>query len=134
MTGKVILQKRIMVEDLQNNRDVTYVFGDNMQEHGRKGQSVYGRDQPNAVGIPTKWFPSMTPDSFFSDNDFREVVPTIDKAFNRLIVVVQTDGIVVWPADGVGTGLAQLRTRAPMIYRRLAEHQVKLFDLGGVTK
>ncbi|KKL05458.1 hypothetical protein LCGC14_2605850, partial [marine sediment metagenome] len=44
---------------LRDEPDTLFVFGDNMQRRGLGGQAFAMRGEPNAVGIPTKIFPSM---------------------------------------------------------------------------
>lgn len=92
-----------------------FVFGDNMQHAGRGGQAAEMRGEPNAVGIPTKWKPTMTEGAFFYDRDYGKVHAAIFPIFQRLAKHMQMGGMVVWPADGIGTGRAQLVQRAPAI-------------------
>lgn len=128
-TGYLMFQKRIKEEDVMRNRKVLYVFGDNMLGVGKNGQSMYGRGQRNAVGIPTKWKPSRDPEAYFKDSDLEQVKPMIDMAFERLIKHLQAGGIVVWPEDGVGTGLARLRELAPVVYRYIGNWMLKIQDV-----
>lgn len=94
-----------------------FVFGDNIAEVGRAGQAKEMRGEPNAVGIPTKWFPSMSENAFFRDSDLPEVRGHIEAQFKLLAQhIVMMGGDVVWPEDGIGSGLAQLRERAPQIW------------------
>jgi hypothetical protein len=101
---------------VQQRRDVLFAFGDNMARYGFGGHANACRGQPNAVGIPTKWKPSMWDNSFFRDADFDRVRPAIDEAFAKLADHLRAGGIVVLPAGGIGTGLAELPKRAPAIH------------------
>lgn len=106
-------QKTFSVEDCNNNPHKLYVFGDNFARRGKKGQAVI-RDCPNAVGIATKRKPSMSEDAFFTDGmDDRIVAAEIAKVFAFFAGNPYT--VIVLPADGLGTGLAQLPERAPQI-------------------
>lgn len=117
-------------EDVKENFMWWYVFGDNMQERGLGGQAKACRGEPNTVGIPTKWKPSMTEDSFFTDDDYDAVAPKIYEAFDRLGRIMYIgSGIVVWPSDGIGTGLAQLEKRAPKIFALIQERKAMLEKL-----
>lgn len=107
---------RITREMLREYPYKLFVFGDNMVGKGYGGQAKEMRDEPNAIGIPTKHRPDNTPDAFFSDRDFPVVKDVIDKAFIRLVVHIVMGGDVVWPKDGIGTGLAQLPKKAPLIW------------------
>lgn len=95
-----------------------FVFGDNMFHAGKGGQAKEMRGEKNAVGIPTKWSPGMLVGDFFDDRegDIDRCREEIDAAFGRLFMHAAHGGEIVWPADGVGTGLAQLKERAPLIW------------------
>jgi hypothetical protein len=101
---------------VQRRRDVLFAFGDNMARYGFGGQAAACRGQQNAVGIPTKWKPSMWNDSFFTESDFDRVKPAIDEAFAKLADHLRAGGTVVLPSGGIGTGLAELPKRAPAIH------------------
>lgn len=101
--------------EIQANPQNYYVFGDNLSQRGRGGQAKECRDEPNTVGIPTKRVPSMDESAFLSDVDYDTVKPIIQHRFRVLAEHLSGGGDVVWPKDGVGTGLAQLPQRAPKI-------------------
>lgn len=115
MPGKIIRCDRVMRQTLQRCPQHLFVFGDNGQQRGLGGQAREMRGEPNAVGIPTKHAPSMRPSAFFTDGDLPAAQVPIDAAFARLAAHLEAGGTVVWPAAGVGTGLAQLAERAPAI-------------------
>lgn len=95
-----------------------FVFGDNLSRNGLGGQAKEMRDEPNAVGIPTKKLPSMVEKAFFTntDEDFRLWAKESQHDIARLIKHALLDGDIQWPLSGIGTGRAQLRSRAPKIY------------------
>lgn len=121
MPGKILKVVRYARTDLRNNFNTLYVFGDNMAERGLGGQAKECRGEPNAIGIPTKWHPSMSPDAFFGDDIFDDVKPTIDGAFLELSGHLKKGGTVIWPRDGVGTGLAKLEEKAPAIFKYIQD-------------
>lgn len=123
----VIRQKQIFRSDLQANPEVAYVFGDNMMRSGLGGQAKEMRGEPNAFGIPTKKMPNMLTSAFFTDDDYEGASRAIWHAFHR----IKEAGfwVVVVPADGLGTGLAQLDKRAPRIFKFLNETIDKLEDM-----
>ncbi len=100
--------------DLRREPDKLFVFGDNVQRRGHGGQAKEMRGEPNAVGIPTKWSPTMSPSAFFKNDDTNFFIAEASVDFRRLR---DFSGTVVWPADDIGTGLAQLQRRAPRIWR-----------------
>ncbi len=86
-----------------------------MQRQGRKGQAAAMRGEPNAVGIPKKWLPATSGDAW----SHHEVRTAIEDAFKKLEAHLASGRDVVLPADGIGTGLAELPTRAPKLFARL---------------
>ena len=112
-------EKFITRKMVQDNPDTLFVFGDNMLQQGLAGQAKEMRGEPNAVGIVTKMRPSMAPDAFLNDDCYYQVILRIESAFLRLIIHKLKGGEVVWPKDGVGTGLADLKRRAPVIWKRI---------------
>lgn len=117
MANKVRKAKFISRQFVQSNRDLIFLFGDNLARKGFLGQAAEMRGEPNAIGIPTKHFPGRRPESYFTDEDFDSVVTEIDAAFASI-----PDGAqVVVPAAGIGGGLAELPTRAPKIYAYIEE-------------
>lgn len=123
---KLTYRKQITRAMLRAEPGTLFVFGDNMAREGFGGQAKEMRGEPNAVGIPTKWFPGRKPSDYFTDADFHTVCHRIAAAFVRLN---SHDGSIIWPADGIGTGLADLQRRAPRIFtyieagRRALEEQ-----------
>lgn len=120
------LAKYITRQVLIERYDALFVFGDNMLGRGMGGQAKEMRGEPNAVGIPTKMAPGMANKDFFTDADFDRAKPKIDAAFNRLFAHADNGKTVVWPADGIGTGLAQLPTRAPKIWAYIEANRAEL--------
>jgi len=124
MRNRVKKMKFISRPFVQSNRDLIFLFGDNLARKGFLGQAAEMRGEPNAIGIPTKHYPGRRPDSFFTDEDFDRVVPEIDAAFATI-----PDGAqVVVPAAGIGGGLAELPIRAPKIYAYIEERILALED------
>ena len=115
----IILQHRIYRQDLRNNPGVLYVFGDNDQRKGMGGQAKEMRGEPNAVGVRTKWKPTMEEDAFYRDANFTLQRSLLEEDLDRLDKHLKREGIVVMPSDGLGTGLSQLPTRSPRFYQHL---------------
>ena len=110
-------QKWIKRQDLRDNPDVLYLFGDNDSRYGFGGQAKEMRNEPNALGIRTKWLPSKHEDAYFCEDYMPKTLQqlrmiTLDlKDAERFL---QAGGTVVVPRDGLGTGLSELPTRAPL--------------------
>lgn len=112
-------------EDVRQNRDKVFLFGDNLAGRGFGGQAKEMGGEENAFGIPTKKAPDNNPNSFFSDKEFAENKRAIDEAFAR----IPLDKTIVIPKAGIGTGLARLSSQAPKTFAYLNEKFASLgFD------
>lgn len=108
----LLFQRLISRADLRANPQVLYVFGDNLARQGLGGQASAMRGEPNAVGLPTK----ASPQSYLQDHMLEQVARlSYMERFQLLQQLTHYRRIVVWPLDGIGTGLAELGTRAPLI-------------------
>lgn len=117
--GRLYRPKLITREVVQRQAGkILFAFGDNMDRVGLGGQAAAMRGEPNAVGVPTKWSPAMRESCFFSNADIADpsVTGAIDSAFRRLMKALVEGQDIAIPADGLGTGLAQLPRRAPAIH------------------
>lgn len=119
----VVHQKMIFRDDLRRNPDVLYVFGDNVRRVGMGGQAKEMRGERNAVGVATKYQPSMHPDAFFGDEPAEVEAQNriIDNDMKPLFEKVKAGGVVVIPLDGLGTGLSELPQRAPLTFDYLTQ-------------
>ena len=131
MPGKIYLRKHILRMDPRLNPDMLFAFGDNMLRRGLGGQAKEMRGEPNAVGIPTKWSPLTTNEAYFSNFDFQNarVRGAINSAFERLTNHLNQDKNLVFPLDGIGTGLSQLEYRAPEILRYIELNIRRLYQI-----
>lgn len=127
VTNMIEFWDYIVREDLKNNSDKIFLFGDNLIGKGYGGQAKEMRDEPNAIGIPTKKLPSNGSDAFFSDGDLEINKHHINKAFSK----IPEGRIIVIPSAGLGTGLAQLDVKAPKTYAYLLECIKKLEENDG---
>lgn len=91
-----------------------FVFGDNLARTGRAGQAII-RGCENTIGLPTKRAPCMDEFCFFTDADLAIVIKAASADIDTLFLAVGHGVTIVWPQDGIGTGLAQLPQRAPAI-------------------
>jgi len=122
----IILKKFITKNDVRNYPEKVFVFGDNMERSGLGGQAAAMRFEPNVIGIPTKWRPSNTEDAFFQDYDFESIKyklisARIEAAFREIDFLLLDNIDVVLPKDGVGTGLADLPNRAPLLFEKIQD-------------
>ena len=111
------------VEDVRNNPDCLWLFGDNDIKRGKGGQAII-RDEPNTFGIPTKKLPSNSDKAFYRDSEFIENRRKIIHAFETLKIIAKKYKAIVLPEAGFGTGLAKLHITAPKTLEFL-NHQVE---------
>lgn len=121
-------------EDVKNNSNSIYVFGDNLDRKGTAGQAVI-RNNNNAFGIVTKLHPSNDDNAFMSDTSFENNKQIIDNDINKLKTFKQR---IIFPKNGIGTGLAKLKEKAPKTYAYLKEQLLINFgfdnDTGNIVK
>lgn len=102
-------------EDCVRHTNDVFVFGDNDLRKGTAGQAVI-RNCVNSIGVRTKRLPAMTEDAFYSDLEEEK-----QKIREDLLKVAQA-GLTetVWlPEAGLGTGLAKLPEKSPMLFKFL---------------
>lgn len=127
----IIYQRLIYREDLRANPDVLYVFGDNVERKGFAGQAKEMRGEPNAIGVATKWAPYSDDSAYFSDDQYDQIVSIIDNDLGKARILSDYSfGTIIVPLDGIGTGLSQLPTRAPQIYKYICSLGLGAHELG----
>ena len=118
MPTPVIYKQYIKRSDLQNNRESIFVFGDNDQRSGFGGQAKEMRGEPNAVGIRVKKYPSMNSEAFYKDFEYKNNIIKINEDISNLEKLAYNKTIV-FPSNGIGTGMAKLHITAPETFRYL---------------
>jgi len=111
-----------------------FVFGDNYEHKGRGGQAKACRDQPNSIGIPTKKAPNNLPASYLTDEDYAEWLGYFSEPAALLIQLLKQKQVVIFPEDGLGTGLAKLPEKAPKIYNHINTFIGELVERFGSMK
>jgi hypothetical protein len=116
--GRIIRLAYITRNLVQSDRNTVFVFGDNMEGRGYGGQAAAMRGEPNTIGVPTKWRPERDERAYFQDEDWdnTSVRHAIISALDRLAAALAEGRNIVIPANGLGTGLAELPQRAPRIH------------------
>lgn len=126
MPGEIRIENWYSIDLVETNPTHLFVFGDNLLGIGKGGQAVI-RDCANSYGVPTKRKPSMTPDSFFENTD--ECVEYIDNSLDGLVELYDEGMNLVFPRDGLGTGLSDLHHKAPRVYIHLCTQLELLFGI-----
>lgn len=97
-------------ELLRKYPDIIWVFGDNLSRIGLGGQAII-RNEPNAIGLVSKRTPDHSPTAYMTGT------PTDYDAVNADLLRIEELALsgkqLVFPAAGIGTGLARLQTTAP---------------------
>lgn len=112
----IIVQQRYHRSDIVNNRWLTYVYGDNDTRTGFGGQAHACRGEPNTIGVRTKKRPDSKESSYYTDLEYEENIRKIGGDIDAIQLLLEQGNVVVFPTDGIGTGRACLRTKAPQTY------------------
>ena len=110
------------------NQKCLFIYGDNDVSKGCGGQAII-RHCTNAMGIPTKKYPSYDKTSYYTDAEFKENKTNIDESIMNIIRASHKYKIIYFPHDGLGTGLADLPKRAPLTYKHLNDVIKKYFGI-----
>lgn len=131
MPGRIYLRQHIYRRDLILNRNTLFVFGDNMLRKGLGGQAKEMRGEPNSIGIPTKHSPGTQPYDYFINSDLQnaKIRGEINQGFKKLREQLLNNKDIVFPKNGIGTGLSQLETYAPDILRYIELHIRFLYEI-----
>lgn len=111
--------KRYTRAYIQAHPDWLFVFGDNFERSGLGGQAGEARGEPNAIGIATKKAPHMAACAFLTDTDYAHWFAIETPTFKRLMEASKAGCTIIWPLDGIGTGLARLERMAPDIWHEI---------------
>lgn len=107
----------LTVDLCQANPAKVFVFGDNLARYGTAGQACI-RKEPNAFGIPTKRYPSTHEGAYFSDSSCE--MEHVKNSLRQLYSIAKRHTIV-FPSKGIGTGMAKMPTKSPLIFKEMCE-------------
>jgi hypothetical protein len=114
----IIYLDHITRNDVQNNPQALFIFGDNDTRRGYGGQAGEMRGEPNTAGIRVKRTPRMDDEAFYTDYEYecniRKIQEDIDTIRSRVGITLYP--VIIIPSAGIGTGRAQLQARAPKTY------------------
>ena len=104
-----------------------FIFGDNTMRIGKGGQAII-RDEPNAMGIATKNAPSNAYFGYMSDYWLTENKIVIDADIAKILKrAKKNNNIIVFPINGIGTGMAMLKEKAPLTFAYLNKRLKEVF-------
>ena len=115
-------------EQVEAQQDKVFLFEDNIEDrtnnnHVPTNTQAVIRGLPNAIGIDTKKNRGTSENSYFTDADFDTFVAQTESAIQQALDSGKT---IVLPENGIGTGAAQLRHRAPKLYNYLQQRLKQL--------
>jgi len=116
---KIVLEDKITPAMLDSKSQI-FLFGDNEQRKGKGGQAKVMRGHAKAYGIRTKRAPSMSESAFWTDKTYKSNIKMMaDDFLAAFMAASDGDHELVIPSAGIGTGMAQLKQRAPRTYKWL---------------
>lgn len=120
----VLIVDHYSIDLCRHHPDSVFVFGDNLDRHGRGGQAVI-RYEPNVFGVPTKRFATMHESAFFSDKpcERNHVLEAL-----RTLWTMAKNRDIIFPSAGLGTGLAKMPEKSPLIFAEMCEILLKHFS------
>ena len=109
---------------VRSNLDMLFIFGDNDKRQGFGGQAKEMRGEPNTYGIRVKKSPAMMPDAFYTDKEYNDNIHKILFDLGHVQIIRKDYERLVIPANGIGTGLANLNGKAPKTFKFLCDLMV----------
>ena len=121
------------INQCRTNPTTLFIYGDNGHRVGMSGQAII-REQENALGICTKHKPTNEPDAFFSDEQYEDNCKLITKDFKRIEEYIEEKGFkkICFPFQGLGTGRAQMLTKAPLTFCFLTEQLISCWQFNNL--
>jgi len=108
------------IEDIKNNPNKIFVFGDNNTRTGMGGQAII-RGLKNTAGIRTKRAPNNKSSSFYRDSELDENKKNILEDVMSIKNHMLFGYTIVLSENGYGTGLARLKETAPKTFEYLCQ-------------
>ena len=114
--------------------DSLIIFGDNMLRKGTGGQACI-RKCKNSLGVATKILPTMSEEAFFHSEEIARNVVMAD-IDNAVIISESLGKPLLFPASGLGTGLAKLNEMYPKVFEEMNEDISELIgkDYGSIVR
>ena len=133
--GKIIFTDNLYTRDaVSKDLDNFYLFGDNTDDRlnthyiPTQTQAVI-RGLPNAIGIDTKHNRGWNVTSFLSDADFDSMQEHYNNQFKLIEDKLKEGHNVIIPRAGIGTGKAQLPSKAPRIFEDINNRISNLYNV-----
>jgi len=115
------------IDDVKDSTKI-FVFGDNNARIGKGGQAII-RDCDNSMGIRTKKGPSKKSAAFYSDDDLDlNKQKILEDILNIKYESISKNKTIVLSKGGYGTGLANLKEKAPLTFEYLNKLLMSYFN------
>lgn len=131
---KILIQDHYYsIQECLNNPNNLYVFGDNDKRFGKKGQAIV-RDCSNVFGIRTKRYPGISFEDYYNDSITDKLNIEQDCLNLKELYNMNVFDYIIFPKDGLGTGLSQLPTKSPQAFALLCNYLKIYFNLNLTEK
>lgn len=140
---KIEYQKYVTSRDLQlgikklpdGNFEYTSIFVYDDDDMRNGGQTYKSSGLGNIIGIRVKKSPGIDEESFYTDDEYNENIKKIDEDLYKLAMMANGKTIV-FPSNGVGTGMSMLNRTAPRTFMYLTKSLKQIFNIdnGDVSK
>jgi len=129
---EIIVEKEwYSVKLCEENPQNCYIFGENQAQQGTlkrgRGQAII-RGCSNTFGFCTK----ESIDRFWTDEDYSENIIQIEKDIKSLKDLVK-EYVLVFPYNGIGTGLSALPEMAPKTFLFLSRRLLDVFGYNNIA-
>lgn len=121
VTMEIVYMHNITRIDAKRNPEIAFIFGDNDARSGFGGLAKELRGEPNAYGIRVKKKPTRDVGAYYTDNELKENVQKITEDINHIINKIKWNQspIIIYPTNGIGTGLASMKTQCPETFNAM---------------
>ena len=119
-------------DEVARDTESIYVFGDNAEDaytnfYPSRTQAVI-RGLSNSFGLVTKRNRGTAYESYFYDSDLSYFKPVIEVTIEVLKMYQEEGKTITFPSDGIGTGKAMLREKAPLCWDYLCKRLKEEFN------
>lgn len=130
MQYKFLMAELFSKDICRQNPNHLFVFGDNTQKVGMGGQAFI-REEPNAVGISTKF----SPGAYFSDEQFEANKELIEKDIAEVNELMESGRFttLVFPTAGLGWGRANIQQECPKTALYLCQRLLEEYNFNNLA-
>lgn len=119
---EIIVPAFIYRDYIQKHREYIFLYGNDINDFGRRGCAYQFSCEPNSYYIPVRFnVKSCRSEYFFSDYVFDRTKSLIDNAIRR----ISKNNIYIC-SPHIGMGAAQLQTRAPLTLKYIQDELKKI--------